>query len=84
MGLVPVAFETQHTVPRLMGGFANAERERAAIGQLPPLSVWSEHEQDNISIIYLIHSHIYTYRTVCAYISSMIHAFICCRNVYLL
>ena len=29
MGLVPVAFETQHTVPRLMGGFANAERERA-------------------------------------------------------
>lgn len=29
MDLVPVAFETQHTVPRLMGGFANAD---AAIG----------------------------------------------------
>ena len=57
------------------GRLCERRRERA-IGQLPPLSVWSEHakretsilhEQDNISIIYLIDSHIYTYCTVCAY-----------------
>ena len=70
MGLLPVAFKTQHTVPRLMGGFANAD----ARGLLDSChhsafeaNMQKEKHPSSMSkntylyIIYLIDRHIYTH-----------------------